>query len=74
MIFQLMEVIISGCILQIRGNEKTIVNIHNSEGRLVHTDRLTNSSMRLPASIVRGLYIVSVIDDQQVVQGKLVVE
>lgn len=63
-----------GDILQIRGNEKTIVNIHNSEGILVHIDRLTNSSMRLPASIVRGLYIVSVIDDQQVVQGKLVVE
>lgn len=63
-----------GDILYINGNEKSIVRIYNIEGGLVYTDRLVNNSMVLPTSIKRGLYIVSLVDEEQVTSGKLTVE
>ena len=64
----------AGGVLQINGNEKAIVNIYNIEGRLVYTGRLINNSMKLPASIKKGLYVAYIIDGQQVDQGKFTVE
>lgn len=63
-----------GGVLHINGNEKAIVNIYSIEGRLVYTGRLINNSMKLPASIKKGLYVAYIIDGQQVDQGKFAVE
>lgn len=64
----------SGGLLHVKGNEKAIIIIHNTEGRLLHTGRLINSAIRLPATIQRGFYIVSLIDEEQVSLGKLTIE
>jgi len=64
----------SGDILNIKGSENSIVEIHTLEGKLVYNSKLINNFLRLPASIKRGLYFVTVKANQQILMGKLIVE
>lgn len=63
-----------GEILSIEGCENAIIDIYNIEGSLVYSAKLMNNSLALPASITRGLYIVSLNNNQRIYTGKLVVE
>ena len=64
----------SGDILNIKGSENSMVEIHTLEGKLLYNNKLINNSLRLPASIKSGLYIVSIKANQDILMGKLIVE